>query len=363
LLSPLWKGIWAFKLSLLLGYSEKNMRCCMAGVNYSQYMIKLNDYLTKNGMEHPYQDVERSQEEYERIFSEFFTKTPYLKMIEAFIQEGQGVDNTAKRLIGFLHRSEMGAHSLVHGARCLGRSASVANAIIHLHDTNTYDPYKANPVAIDLQLLRELFGGEPPDLKTFHFPVWKNLAGAMFEFLEGYGYTPAEIITHMDFPAFFAALPSINDRLEVLPKGSIEWLNYPMAFIKLDPGELVQCHRFLCEIKGNKAVTESWLRARECGVDLTFLGLDTLCEHLGVEDPVQFLEDVSSKEFSTLIPAAADFVTLIVERAGLEGLHRLSAKCIKYLVKNAALSPEQAVHLPAGGQRFAQAALERDLGL
>ena len=45
----------------------------MAGLNFSQYMFKLNDYLTKNGMEIAYQSVDRSQEEYERIFSEFFT--------------------------------------------------------------------------------------------------------------------------------------------------------------------------------------------------------------------------------------------------------------------------------------------------
>lgn len=244
-----------------------------------------------------------------------------------------------------------------------GTVGSVANAIIRMHDTHTYDPYKANPVAIELQVIRELFGAEPPDLKTFLFPTWKNLAGTIFEFLEEYGYTPTEIIAHMGLPEFFAALPSINDRLGVLPAGSIEWLNYPMAFIKLEPGELVQCHRFLSDIKGKKAVTESWFRVRESGVDMTFLGLDALCEHFDVEDPVYFLEDVSSREFSTLIPAAADFVTLIVEQAGLEGLHRLSAKCIKYLVKNSALSPEYAVHLPAGGQRFAQAALERDLGL
>lgn len=330
----------------------------MAGLNFSQYMFKLNDYLTKNGMEIAYQSVDRSQEEYERIFSEFFTKTPYLKMNEAFIQEGVGIDNMAKRLLAILHRSEMGAHSLVQGARCLGRSALVANAVIDLHDTN-----EAHPVGVELQLLRDLFGDERPDLKTFVFPRWRNLAGKIFEFLEGYGYTPSEIIEHMEFTEFFAALPSFNDRLGVLPEASLEWLNHPMAFVKLEPAEYVQCHRFLCGIKGKKAVTDGWLRARELGVDVKFLGLDALCEHLHVEDPVTFLEDVSSRDFSTLIPTATDFVTLIVEQAGLEGLHRLSAKCIKYLVKNAALRPEQAVHLPAGGQRFAQSALERDLGL
>jgi hypothetical protein len=330
----------------------------MAGLNFSLYLKKLDEYLTKNAMEGAYQDVERSQLDYERIFNEFFAKTPYAKMNQEFIENGMATDNIAKMVLRILHRTELGRHSLILGARCEGRSALVANALIDMHDNN-----ETNPMGVEIQLLRDLLGKEKPNLSKFHFPRWKNLAGKVFRVLEEYGYTPREIMAHMELGPFFSVLPEINERLGILPKESINKLNAPMGYVTLEADDYARAHAFLCEVQGEKAVTEKWFEARGIGLNIRFLGLKAFCEHAGVEDPFEFLEYVSSSDYALAIPAAEDFIALIIDQAGLEGLHRLSAKCINFLVKNTVLTPGQAVHLPAGGQRFAQSALERDLGL
>jgi hypothetical protein len=329
-------------------------------VRYSQQSQKLDEYLEANGFTDRFNVLQGalSEQQFDRIFDEHFSKRPYREILMDFVQMGCNVDTFSAPLVQMIQASPKGRGILLRMAQIHGRESFVSNELIKsIDDTRTGS---RSPISLDL--LSDLESRRSTPFHEMYFPLWPDAALFAFNFRKSMGYRFTEMLPHMGLMPFFAIAPSLGEEGPAISEQGRGLLTFPNGFKQLSQNDLRTSFLFQCDHLGEGEAIHLWLPMANA-VDLSFVGLTPLASHLGIDNPVSFVEEMMlfddkiSRALLTLV------ARMTIGEIGVEALSGLSKKSVDFLVGERVLSNEQALFHPNGGDRYAAPALEEGLGL
>ncbi|MDT8924831.1 hypothetical protein RBE51_18735 [Pseudomonas taiwanensis] len=329
-------------------------------VRYAQHYTKMTEYLEKNGYLGRYGHLRSDliQADFDTIFSDFFSKKNYQAILQDFARNGCGQDTLSRFVVQLILASSQGRDALLRLAMLTGSGSIISNELLKGIDTSQ----QTGDTSINAELFLELEMRRWTPAHEMYFPQWPDAAGVALGLRIRAGHAVRDMVAMMNLCEFFAALPHLNEAGLEISQQAQEKLTFPNAYLQLPQADLATVFAYQAKLFGQNEAVRRWLPNIQ-QLDLSFIGLQTLANYLDVEEPGKFVNEMLVVGDDACKSVAELVCRLTVNELGLQALNRLSKSSLDYLVKERALTHEQALLHPSGGERYAAAALEEGLGL
>lgn len=329
-------------------------------VRYAQHYTKMIDYLEKNGYLGRYGHLrsDLTQADFDTIFREFFSNKNYQVILHDFAKNGCDQDTLSRPVVHMILASSQGREALLRVALLTGKTSFISNELFKSIDTSeqTGDAGISSELFIELEMRRRTPAHE------MYFPQWPKAAGVALELRTKAGHDVRDMIAMMNQYEFFAVLPHLHEKGLQVSQQALEKLTFPNAYLQLSQADLAIVFAYQAELHGQNDAVRRWLPSiREA--DLSFIGLQAMANYLDIDEPAKFVNEMVALSDDTCKSFAQLVCRLTVKELGLQALNNLSKSSLNYLVKERALTYEQAMLHPSGGDRYAASALEEGLGL
>jgi len=329
-------------------------------VRYAQHYTKMTEYLGKNGYTgrqgHLRSDL--TQADFDSIFKEFFSKKNYQAILQDFAYNGCAQDTLSRAVVQLILASSQAREAMLRLALLTGRGSFISNELLKSIDTSE----QTGDAGISAELFLELEMRRCTPAHEMYFPQWPKAAGVALALRTRAGHAVRDMVAMMNQHEFFAVLPHLHEKGLEVSDQALKKLTFPNAFVDLPQADLAIVFAYQAKLHGQNDAVRRWLpNIREA--DLSFIGLHALANYLDMEEPGKFVNEMLAVDDDMRKSFAELVCRLTVKELGLQALNNLSPRSLDYLVKARALTHEQALLHPNGGERYATSALEEGLGL
>lgn len=325
-------------------------------IKYSQQMQKFQDYMSAT--EAPALPLGENLRCYDRVFDDYFTKKPVWDMLHDFSMMGSELDAFSRPIIQAIQASAKGRQALVQVARMTGRESFVSNELLKTMD----DVVSIKRPTTRIETFLELERCRRTPANEMYFPIWPQVATFSLKFRTLSGHHPLDMAHEMGVMELFAATHGLGDHGPDISDLGRSKLTFPYGFHQLHQDDLKAAFDFQARLMGDAEAIRRWL-SMSIAVSLDFIGLKAFGAHLGFEDPSTYINGLMGCPTEKIRNLAVTIARVAINEHGVAVLDPLNKKALEFLVQRGAITSEQAIHHPQGGDRFAILALEQGLGL